>query len=63
MAIQNSTPCGKTKTVPVNEIPPYPLYERGEFVETTSKSSPFAKGGSRGIFLRLRLAGNKALSF
>ena len=28
----------------MNEIPPNPLYERGEFVETTSKPSPFGEG-------------------
>jgi len=35
-----------------------PLCKGGEFVETTLKSSPFCKGGSRGILLRLRLPEN-----
>jgi hypothetical protein len=33
------------------EIPPTPLYQRGELDGITSKSSPFCKGGSRGILL------------
>jgi hypothetical protein len=57
-AIQNSTACGKIKAVPWTKSPLTPLYERGEFVETTLKSSPFGKGGSRGILLRLRLPEN-----
>jgi hypothetical protein len=48
------------KALPLNEIPPTPLYEKGAFHDTMSRtkksSSPFLKGGSRGILLNVQLA-------
>ena len=47
------------KTFPLNEIPPTPLYKRRAFRNTMPRtkksSSPFVKGGSRGILLKASL--------
>ena len=52
----------KTESVPMIKIPPTPLYERGALhgaIKPANKSSsPFAKGGPRGIFLSIRLPEN-----
>ena len=52
-AIQKSTPCGEIKAVPSIEIPPNPPLQKGgsnsnDFT-SYELSSPFGKGGSRGI--------------
>ena len=53
-AIQKSTPCGETKTVPVNEIPPTPLYKRGAANGTISNATshlpPLTKGDRGGFY-------------
>ena len=53
----------RPKPCPLTKSPLTPLYERGEFVETTSKSSPFCKGGSRGILLLFRFTENHSSIF